>query len=100
MRRYKEIGDVTLFRHPFSNLPGFCRRKRVMSPISRKVKLVDLALRQCVGNRRRSGRDAEAVENLADRFGWMDRAKNPHAPGASRTAFSWLFVAVGLRWRA
>jgi hypothetical protein len=50
---------------------------------SRKVKLVDLTLRQGAGNRRRSVREAEAVQDLPYRIGWMGVSQNPHAVAAS-----------------
>ena len=52
--------------------------RRINLSCSRKIKLVDLAIRQCAGNRRGSGREAEAVKYLSNRLG-MNRAENASA---------------------
>jgi hypothetical protein len=52
-------------------------------PCSGKIKLVDLTVRQGVGNRRGSGRQAEAVKDFLDGIGRMNRAEDPHAPAAT-----------------
>ena len=65
-------------------LAHFSKRKRIDSAHgSRKIKLFDLTVRQGVGNRRGSGRQAEAFEYLVNCHGRMDRAEDPHATAAS-----------------
>jgi len=47
------------------------------------VGIVDI--RQCLCDRRRPGREAEAVEDLPDGIGWMDGAEDSHAPATTLT---------------
>ena len=50
-------------------------------PGLRNVGIVDI--RQCLGNRRGPGREAEAVEDLPDGIRWMHGAQDSHAPATA-----------------
>ncbi len=79
-------GNKEFFHTPAGNSAIGCgpRAERL-----KKLLIHGVAFWHCGGDRRRAGRQAEAIENLADGFGRMNGAKYSHAsptPGHSKTS--------------